>query len=192
MTMLAVITCATVMAAKDTTFPEGKLETCKGGDGCIHVSGWAYFVDTPNTSILVRAFVYTDQDLTQQYGDYHDLTTDQLRIIIPEEDEHQGHGHYEIAETIYDGVTTVTLQKDISYSISQEYATFSYPGFLLDNNTCDAKIPYAGGTGAFYEIGNSTSQRAESGRGQCIGRHVGLPDKPQRGRSAPCQHALRL
>ncbi|MBQ3304199.1 MAG: hypothetical protein IJH03_06630, partial [Clostridia bacterium] len=59
--------------------------------------------------------------------------------------------------TIYDGVTTVNIQNtEVSYNIlkNEEY---TYSKFLLDNNTYDANIPYAGGTGEFYGAGNGTN-----------------------------------
>ncbi len=65
--------------------------------------------------------------------------------------------------TIYDGLTTVNLQQGKEYNIGKDYYEFE-PGkgycdntFLLDNNTYDADIPYAGGTGEFYELGNPTN-----------------------------------
>ena len=57
--------------------------------------------------------------------------------------------------TIYDGVTTVNLQTTgQSYSILK-YDEYTYYNFLLDNDTYEASIPYAGGTGAFQN-GNGT------------------------------------
>ena len=51
--------------------------------------------------------------------------------------------------TIYDGVTTVNIQNtEVSYNILK-YEEYTYSKFLLDNNTYDANIPYAGGTGEF-------------------------------------------
>lgn len=59
--------------------------------------------------------------------------------------------------TIYDGVTTVNIQNtEVSYKIlkNEEYTSYK---FRLDNSTYDADIPYAGGTGEFYETGNGTN-----------------------------------
>ena len=51
--------------------------------------------------------------------------------------------------TIYDGVTTVNIQNtEVPYNILK-YEEYTYSKFLLDNNTYDANIPYAGGTGEF-------------------------------------------
>ena len=62
-----------------------------------------------------------------------------------------------VLETIYDGVTTVNIQnREMSYKI-RKYEGNTYYKFLLDNNTYDANIPYAGGTGEFYESGNPTN-----------------------------------
>ena len=59
--------------------------------------------------------------------------------------------------TIYDGVTTVNLQTtEQSYQI-RKYDEYTYSKFLLDNDTYDADIPYAGGTGEFYGAGNGTN-----------------------------------
>ena len=58
---------------------------------------------------------------------------------------------------IYDGVTTVNLQQTgQSYQI-WKYNEYTNSKFRLDNNTYEANIPYAGGTGEFYEIGNATN-----------------------------------
>ena len=56
---------------------------------------------------------------------------------------------------IYDGVTTVNLQKDLSYSILK-YEGNSPSIFRLDIDTDFAPIPYSGGTGTFYNSGNPT------------------------------------
>ena len=62
-----------------------------------------------------------------------------------------------VLETIYDGVTTVNIQnREMSYKI-RKYEGKTYYKFLLDNNTYDADIPYAGGTGEFYKLGNPTN-----------------------------------
>ena len=57
--------------------------------------------------------------------------------------------------TIYDGVTTVNLQEDLSYSILK-YEGNSRSIFRLDNDTYAADIPYSGGIGTFYNSGNPT------------------------------------
>ena len=58
--------------------------------------------------------------------------------------------------TIYDGVTTVNIQNtEESYNI-RKYEGATYSIFRLDNNTYNANIPYAGGTGEFYGAGNGT------------------------------------
>lgn len=63
----------------------------------------------------------------------------------------------QVRETIYDGVTTVNIQqKEISYNI-WKYNEYTYSQFRLDNDTYEANIPYAGGTGEFYETGNATN-----------------------------------
>ena len=62
--------------------------------------------------------------------------------------------------TIYDGVTTVNLQKDLSYSISK-YEEYSQSMFLLDNNTDAADIPYSGGIGTFSNLVNPTNFRLD-------------------------------
>ena len=63
----------------------------------------------------------------------------------------------EVSETIYDGVTTVNIQQtERSYYIRKYYG-YTYSKFRLDNDTYNADIPYAGGTGEFYGTGNGTS-----------------------------------
>ena len=62
--------------------------------------------------------------------------------------------------TIYDGVTTVNLQKDLSYSISK-YEEYIQSMFLLDNNTDAADIPYSGGIGTFSNLVNPTNFRLD-------------------------------
>ena len=64
--------------------------------------------------------------------------------------------------TIYDGVTTVNLQQERSYSIIK-YSGYSYSKFLLDNDTYNVNIPYAGGTGAFVQNGTSFNNNGEAG-----------------------------
>jgi len=65
--------------------------------------------------------------------------------------------------TIYDGVTTVNLQTGRSYRIIK-YSEHSYSKFLLDNNTYDANIPFASGTGAFVDSnGTNFEFNGESG-----------------------------
>ena len=68
-----------------------------------------------------------------------------------------GPGSFVNEATIYDGVTTVNLQQtEQSYNILK-YDEYTYSIFQLDNSTYEADIPYAGGTGEFYETGNGTS-----------------------------------
>ena len=63
----------------------------------------------------------------------------------------------QVLETIYDGVTTVNIQQTgQSYKILK-YDGYNYYKFLLDNDIDYADIPYAGGTGEFYETGNPTN-----------------------------------
>ena len=64
--------------------------------------------------------------------------------------------------TIYDGVTTVNLQQERSYSIIK-YSGYSYSMFLLDNDTYNVNIPYAGGTGAFVQNSTSFNNNGEAG-----------------------------
>ncbi len=54
----------------------------------------------------------------------------------------------EDCETIYDGVTTVNIQNTEDKYRILKYKDISY-AFRLDNNTDNADIPYAGGTGEF-------------------------------------------
>ena len=58
--------------------------------------------------------------------------------------------------TIYDGVTTVNIQQTEQLYSIRKYDGYTYYKFLLDNNTYDADIPYAGGTGEFQN-GNATN-----------------------------------
>jgi hypothetical protein len=63
-----------------------------------------------------------------------------------------------VLETIYDGVTTVNIQNsEMSYQIRKYEDEYNYQYFLLDNDTYEANIPYAGGTGVFPENDNGTS-----------------------------------
>ncbi len=71
---------------------------------------------------------------------------------------HYNSGSY-VTDAIYDGLTTVNLQKNTSYSIKSGEWQMYYDhskNFLLDNDTYDVTIPYSGGTGTFLEQGNST------------------------------------
>lgn len=62
-----------------------------------------------------------------------------------------------VRETIYDGVTTVNIQQtERSYYI-RKYEEHTYCNFRLDNDTYNADIPYAGGTGEFYKTENPTN-----------------------------------
>ena len=58
-------------------------------------------------------------------------------------------------ETIYDGVTTVNLQRGQSYQILKYDEYDDYRTFLLDNSTYAATIPYSGGTGTFVQNGTN-------------------------------------
>ena len=71
---------------------------------------------------------------------------------------HFGGYGYVMDATIYDGLTTVNLQKNTSYYIiNGEVYAYDNRKFLLENNTYDVNIPYAGGTGTFQQYGNPTS-----------------------------------
>ena len=58
----------------------------------------------------------------------------------------------QVIETIYDGVTTVSIQTGRSYSIRKYGSQFRLDG----DGTFYANIPYAGGMGEFYEDRNPT------------------------------------
>ena len=66
---------------------------------------------------------------------------------------------------IYDGITTVNMNKNVRYNIIRydgeyNYSEFNYSKFWLDNNPLNVNIPYAGGTGIFqtnatnFSLGN--------------------------------------
>ena len=57
---------------------------------------------------------------------------------------------------IYDGITTVNMNKNVDYGIIRNKSRF-----LLDNDTYAADIPYSGGTGTFYNSGNPTNFRLD-------------------------------
>ncbi len=65
--------------------------------------------------------------------------------------------------SIYDGLTTVNLQQGQSYQILKYDNEYSYRKFLLDNNTYNADIPYAGGTGSFVQNGTSFNNDGDAG-----------------------------
>ena len=62
----------------------------------------------------------------------------------------------QVLETIYDGVTTVSIQTFTWYNI-RKYNENTNFNFRLDNDIIDADIPYAGGTGEFYNTRNATN-----------------------------------
>ena len=78
--LLAVMT----MAATAENFPEGGFETCEGGAGYIHVSGWAYFVETPDEAIDVRVIVYTNEAMSTRYLTGDLMKTNVLRTDVNE------------------------------------------------------------------------------------------------------------
>ena len=64
---------------------------------------------------------------------------------------HWSQDHYVTDATIYDGITTVNMNKNVGYNIIRNNSKF-----LLDNNPLNVNIPYAGGTGIFQN-GNPTN-----------------------------------
>ena len=75
MTLLALVG----MTAMWATQPNRYLDVCMGGEGLIHVQGWAYDPDASALSIDVHVYVYTDAGCTSQYGDVHVLTANVSR-----------------------------------------------------------------------------------------------------------------
>ena len=68
---------------------------------------------------------------------------------------HWSQDHYVTDATIYDGITTVNMNKNVGYNIIRNNSKF-----LLDNNPLNVNIPYAGGTGIFQN-GNPTNFRLD-------------------------------
>ena len=65
---------------------------------------------------------------------------------------HWSHGQgWETDAIIYDGITTVNMNKNVDYSIIRSDDELDFSQFLLDNNTLEVNIPYAGGTGIFQK-----------------------------------------
>ncbi len=73
--LLALVSVTAAWAAK----PDKCLDACTGGEGLIHVQGWAYDPDASAQSIDVHVYIYTDADCTNQYGGIHVLTANQSR-----------------------------------------------------------------------------------------------------------------
>ena len=72
MMLLTVLITSTVWAAQPNQF----LDTDYfGGDGFIHIRGWAYDPDVSTESIDVQVYVYTDASCTNQYGSTHIIHT---------------------------------------------------------------------------------------------------------------------
>ena len=69
-------------------------------------------------------------------------------------------------ESIYDGLTTVNIQKNKIYKIRKyDEQDYDYKDLSIDNNVDQASIPYAGGTGTF-SYGNATEFRINDENGE--------------------------
>ena len=133
---------------------------------------WAEKV-TVNTT---PAFGYQLIRLIVKDGENNDVATTDNTFLMPKgnvtvsaEFAFGTHGTREFAwecsdypgllrETIYDGVTTVNIKTGRSCNILKN----GYYNFLLDSDTYEADIPYAGGTGAFPEYDDATYFRLSS------------------------------
>ncbi|MBQ7188831.1 MAG: hypothetical protein IJR99_05380 [Kiritimatiellae bacterium] len=61
-------------AARAGSVPDRCLDVCTGGEGAIHVQGWAYDPDASSQSIGIHVYLYTDSDCANQYWDVRVLT----------------------------------------------------------------------------------------------------------------------
>ena len=61
--LLAVMT----MTATAVSAIQGTVQTCEGGAGYIHVSGWAYYAEDTDEAIDVLIMVYSDESMKNQY-----------------------------------------------------------------------------------------------------------------------------
>ena len=75
---VAAVTCI-VTAARAGSVPDQCLDACTGGEGAIHVQGWAYDPDASSQSINVHVYFYADSGCTIQYGDVRILTANVSR-----------------------------------------------------------------------------------------------------------------
>ena len=77
-----------------------------------------------------------------------------------------GSGDHVTEASIYDGLTTVNIQKDKNYIIRKyDEQDYVYKDLSIDNNVDEASIPYAGGTGTF-SYGNATEFRIDDENGE--------------------------
>ena len=73
--------------------PDSCLDICDGGEGAIHVQGWAYDPDAPSQSIDIHVYFYADSGCTSQYGDVRVLTANVPRPDVNQAKEITGdHG----------------------------------------------------------------------------------------------------
>ncbi len=79
--MLAAVAAATclVTAARAGSVPDRCLDECTGGEGAIHVKGWAYDPDASSQSIGIHVYLYADSGCAIQYGDVRVLTANVSR-----------------------------------------------------------------------------------------------------------------
>ena len=64
--------------------PVSGLDGCKGGEGLIHVWGWAFDPDEPTQSLDVKIYLYTDSGCIVQYGDVRVLKANVSRPDVNE------------------------------------------------------------------------------------------------------------
>ena len=65
--------------ARAGSAPDRCLDECTGGEGSIHVKGWAYDPDVSSQSINIHVYFYADSGCTIQYGDVRILTANASR-----------------------------------------------------------------------------------------------------------------
>ena len=67
-----------------SSVPVSGLDGCKGGEGLIHVWGWACDPDEPTQSLDVKVYLYTDSGCIVQYGDVRVLKANVSRPDVNE------------------------------------------------------------------------------------------------------------
>ena len=127
----------TINATPDFGYRLSRLEVKDAQNNDVEITGNSFFM--PKSSVTVSAVFEQGVHGTTEFA----LS-------------HWSQVHYVTDAIIYDGITTVNMNKDVDYSILKYYDENNYYNFFLDNDEYDASIPYIGGTGVFTEYDDAT------------------------------------
>ena len=147
--------------------PESCLDACTGGEGTIHVTGWAYDPDISSLSINVLVQIYADSSCTIRYGAERMLTADVSRPDVNQSRGITGNHGFDAEIPISDAGTywVVVFALDATGDVPRQIGsttsvTVAAPAVTVTVTQFNQSYPYFGRATVEYTIGGTLPAEA--------------------------------